>query len=804
MDCNICCQTITKTVRKEIKCPYCEFTCCITCFKKYLLESPNTADCMNCHKELSLDFIAETTPKTFHNNEYRKKRVNNLLSKEMSLLPDSQHLVEREKIKRSYEEKLILLSQQEKEYRRLLRNTTDEIKILRNKLAIIKHSNFIPERKKFIMGCPVQDCRGFLSTAYKCGTCDTYVCSKCNAVKTGRDDETHECNPESVASANLIKKETKPCPSCAAPIFKISGCFAPDTPILLWNGSVKMSQNIIIGDELIGDDGTKRTVTNLTSGTDIMYTITQKHADTYVVNSKHTLSLVFSGNRTVTRYGDGWKVKWFCMKTLASKIKKFTTENEAYTFSSTISEQNIFDLTIEEFLKLPESTRKNFKGIRCSDVKWEYQNILIDPYILGMWLGDGYSNGKEFASNDTELIEIWKKWAEENDSEVVKTINKYRYYVRRRTTSIEKSNPLKKCLLHYNLINNKHIPLEYLRNSRQVRLKLLAGLIDTDGCVRNNGRRIVITQVNRILSEQIIYLTRSLGFLCSYRICSRKNISIFGGKPKNYQDIYQINISGQYINEIPTVLKRKHCVTQKGGVNLLLTGIDIKKNCEGNYFGWSVDGNKRFLLGDFTIGHNCSQMFCTECHTAFDWNTGLIETKNIHNPHFYEWQRQNNNGVAPRVPGDDPCGFNNNIPSFRLITKTLSERGQVFKHSSNSHRALVHAYMVLINMFPAQVGVAQNTDLRVKYLMKEIDEDTWFKTLKIRQKKAEKDHDVHQVLEMFIATFRDIFNTFIEGQILNLESTVEELRSYVNKQLQIIERRYNNKTPYLLDNWEWV
>ena len=791
MDCNVCCQSITKTTRKEIKCPYCEYICCLNCFKKYLLQSPNTADCMNCHKELSLDFIAETTPKSFHNDEYRKKRVTNLLSKEISLLPESQHLVEREKIKKSYQEKLKLLSQEEKACRRRLREISTEFRTIRNELAYITNSNHPIERKKFIMGCPVEDCRGFLSTAYKCGTCETYICSKCHAIKTERDDETHQCNPELVASANLIKKETKPCPSCAAPIFKISGCFAPDTPILLWNGSVKMSQNIIIGDELIGDDGKKRTVTNLTSGTDIMYTITQKNADTYVVNSKHTLSLVFSENRTVTRYRDRWKVKWFCIKTLASKNKKFTTENEACAF---LSEQNIFDLTVEEFLKLPESIRKNFKGIRCSGVKWDYQNILIDPYILGMWLGGGY----------TKLLEICKKSPEKNESEIVKTINKHRYYVRRRTTSIEKSNPLKNSLLHYNLINNKHIPLEYLKNSRQVRLKLLAGLIDTAGYVRNNGREIVITQVNSILTEQIVYLTRTLGFSCSYRICPRKNISILGKKAKNYEDIYKIDILGQYINEIPTVFfKRKRCSEQQGSINLLLTDIDIKKNSEGNYFGWSVDGNKRFLLADFTIAHNCSQMFCTECHTAFDWNTGIIETKNIHNPHFYEWQRQNNNGVAPRVPGDDPCAYNNNIPSFRTLHQVLKERNQTFEYLSNCHRALLHASIVLLNVFPGRIDIAENSDLRVKYLMKEIDEDIWFKTLKIRQKKAEKDHDVNQVLEMFIATLRDIFNTFIEGHIINLKNTTEELRCYVNKQLINIENRYNNKIPVLMVDWEW-
>ena len=51
----------------------------------------------------------------------------------------------------------------------------------------------------------------------------------------------------------------------------------------------------------------------------------------------------------------------------------------------------------------------------------------------------------------------------------------------------------------------------------------------------------------------------------------------------------------------------------------------------------------------------CDQMWCTQCHTGFSWKTGAIQSR-IHNPHFFEWQRQNNNGDAPRRVGDIECG----------------------------------------------------------------------------------------------------------------------------------------------------
>ena len=78
--------------------------------------------------------------------------------------------------------------------------------------------------RAFVRACPVNECRGFLSTAWKCGVCSTWACSKCHEVKAGQQDPDHQCNPDNVASATLLAKETRPCPSCAAGIFKISGC----------------------------------------------------------------------------------------------------------------------------------------------------------------------------------------------------------------------------------------------------------------------------------------------------------------------------------------------------------------------------------------------------------------------------------------------------------------------------------------------------------------------------------------------------------------------------------------------------
>jgi len=80
------------------------------------------------------------------------------------------------------------------------------------------------DRKRFIMPCPGQECRGFLSTQYKCDLCSIHACPKClDIIGTDKDAE-HTCNEDNVKSAEMIRKETKPCPACGTRISKIDGC----------------------------------------------------------------------------------------------------------------------------------------------------------------------------------------------------------------------------------------------------------------------------------------------------------------------------------------------------------------------------------------------------------------------------------------------------------------------------------------------------------------------------------------------------------------------------------------------------
>jgi len=132
-------------------------------------------------------------------------------------------------------------------------------------LETLRHGGQLLKRARtqFIRACPIETCRGFLSQQWKCGLCNVFTCPKCNVPKpkqekksnTGHSPENHPfsfdapashllkiserristgivqeepdehvCNPDDIATAELLAKDTKPCPRCGTGIFKIDGC----------------------------------------------------------------------------------------------------------------------------------------------------------------------------------------------------------------------------------------------------------------------------------------------------------------------------------------------------------------------------------------------------------------------------------------------------------------------------------------------------------------------------------------------------------------------------------------------------
>jgi hypothetical protein len=240
-DCPVCCDKYTVQLRKPVCCPYCDFSACNVCSKRYLTEGLLDAHCMSCRRAWNDEFLDLNFTKAFRTGQYKKHRENVLLDREIALLPTRQPLVEAtikleaahenidnvNKELRELEKKRAEILARSHRFARLITRYTAEA-AGRPPPAWTLDEGERPgakaERAKFVMKCPDGECRGFLSTAYKCGTCQKWACPDCLDIKGLDKDVEHTCDPGQKESVALIIKESKSCPKCGERISKIDGC----------------------------------------------------------------------------------------------------------------------------------------------------------------------------------------------------------------------------------------------------------------------------------------------------------------------------------------------------------------------------------------------------------------------------------------------------------------------------------------------------------------------------------------------------------------------------------------------------
>jgi ATP-dependent Lon protease len=385
-------------------------------------------------------------------------------------------------------------------------------------------------------------------------------------------------------------------------------CMGFNTPIIMFDGTIKMIQDIQIGDLVMGDDSTPRTVLALGRGKDTMYKITNVKGESYTVNSEHILCLKYSNSKNISddKKYKRFIVKWFNNKEIKIYMKNFYYKNkdknvilkEAREFLNNLKEDKICEIPIKKYLKLTKSIKDRLKGYSVP-IKFSEKELEVDPYMIGIWLGDGSQDGTVISNKESTII----KYLKEN-------LEQYKCYLQYKEgydyiINGPASNHFLNILGKYNLIKNKHIPYIYKCNSRENRLKLLAGLIDTDGSLNSNKSRYEFSQPleHEQLIDDIVYLARSLGFAC-YK--NKKKTSWIYKGIKNYSEVWTICISGRGIEEIPVLCPRKKANSRQQIKDVLLSGIRVEELPEDNYYGFELDNNHRYVLGNFIVTHNTS------------------------------------------------------------------------------------------------------------------------------------------------------------------------------------------------------
>lgn len=343
-------------------------------------------------------------------------------------------------------------------------------------------------------------------------------------------------------------------------------CFGKGTKIMMFNGELKNVEDLQVDDFIMGWDSKPRRIASLARGQEMMYRVTRCKHDPYVVNGSHILSL------KITNIGN-----------------KVIHDSKGNAYHS----GDICNIEVNDYLKCSKTFKQCAKGF-CSNVDFPEQHVLVDPYFLGVWLGDGSSRCLQITTPDKEVVDYLTEFAQNNNF----IIDKCAYQnsgkaITYKLTSNFKRNPIR-TYIRENLFCNKHIPQSYIANSRKIRLQLLAGLIDTDGYLIPEGCYEFCTK-HEHLQHQVSYLCRTLGFTA---IEHKK----FNKKYGRYY--YYIIISGR-INDIPVKISRKKCYDIKPNKNNLMHGINVEPIGRGDYYGFELDGNDRmFLLWDCTVAHN--------------------------------------------------------------------------------------------------------------------------------------------------------------------------------------------------------
>jgi len=352
-------------------------------------------------------------------------------------------------------------------------------------------------------------------------------------------------------------------------------CFAAGTKILMFDGSLKSVEEVVAGDLLLGPDSAPRTVKSLVRGRGNMFKVNPKKGEPWVCSENHILVL-----RNVE----------------AKKEVK---------------------MTALQYFNLTERQKRKYVLFRSKQLSFVEKGNVFEPWLMGYWLGDGASKLSDLrvSTADAEVVreleDIAQRYKLTIKSYVCKrgaTHCKFYSFSSGRSGPYGR-NPVLNEFKKLGLSNNKHIALSYKTASVESRLELLAGLLDSDGHVYKGNGVGTAEFVNKseVLANDVAFLARSLGF-AAYVKRTKTSTGYVSSLGNNY---YRVTISGD-INRIPTRIERKKAGIRNQIKNVLHVGFGLERLPEDNFYGFEVDGDNLFLLEDFTVVHNCYDIWLSE------------------------------------------------------------------------------------------------------------------------------------------------------------------------------------------------
>jgi hypothetical protein len=342
-------------------------------------------------------------------------------------------------------------------------------------------------------------------------------------------------------------------------------CLQRGTLVMRHDGTLVPVEDVQVGDQLMGPDSQPRNVLSTTTGRGELYRVTPTKGEPWVCNDAHVLTLVRSHSDKVVDV----PIQEYATKAAASKSYRL----EHLLFTTAI------------------------------DFPPRAEPLPIDPYFLGVWYGDGT---KDLASvsvckPDPEIEALMHETAAAWSLTVKSHPNSSGCPTHNITCGSMRGmprpnrNPLLTTLRTI-VGAGTHFPHEYLTASREDRAKFLAGLLDTDGYLGTGCFEII--QKQRGFADGICFLARSLGLRATMSV---KRV------PGYDCPYWRVNLSGE-MSWLPMRIPRKKPAPRRQVKDATRTGLTVEPIGVGDYAGFTLDGDHRFLLGDFTVTHNSSAL----------------------------------------------------------------------------------------------------------------------------------------------------------------------------------------------------
>ena len=395
---------------------------------------------------------------------------------------------------------------------------------------------------------------------------------------------------------------------------------AVSEPILTPTGWTIMG-NIKVGDRVIGSDGKEQYVLGVyPQGVRPIYKVEFTDGTFANCDQEHL-----------------WSVNTLNMRTAKTRVKGKSVYKPNYGYKVVKTSDMMNDIK--------KRGRYNYRLPVVAPVQFDEKEISIDPYLLGLLLGDGSicDTGIDITTKDDEIFHNIKHLNEhssfkEYQKNDVQTILKIRI-----------NSKIKERIKGYDLLNkksnNKFIPKDYLYNSLDVRVSLLQGLMDTDGYIDKKGT-VQYTTVSKQLSEDIRELVLSLGG--TVRVNTKIPTYTYNGEKKEGQLAYTITMSFannivpfKLLRKVDRYYKRTKYVEQKY-VKSITYSHDEEAVCIK-----VSNPDELYVTRDYVLTHNTTITTKIANH-AFNMGFNVLQIffednpKIIQRKHFTLWT-----GIAP-------------------------------------------------------------------------------------------------------------------------------------------------------------